>query len=414
MTETAFEPPASSVPGRGPDPAEWIEWRLAEAEVASSQAARSMATQMAAMAAVVAEAQRHPEIFAIFDGEPTDDDLRIAYDAAIADLAVRLSIAEATVAILAHQATVLRTRAPRTWAAFREGEMTVPNARRVAETLDTMPTDTTADSALDEKAVELARLAPARFGDRMRVLRERLHPRDLTERHREAAQKRCAVREPEPDGMTWLGFRVTDAKAQVAWDRIDQAARHLAAAPGETRTLDQLRADVAADLLGGWHDPEIAPRVTVGVLVPMLSLLGAAEQPAHLEGIGPIDAETARRLTAHAPSLQRLLTDPVKGTVLDVDRRTYRPPADLDRWLRLRDATCRFTGCGRSAKSCDIDHTIDWSTGGRTAADNLAHLSRRHHTLKHRSRWTVAHGPGARLTWTSPTGHVSTSDPPPF
>jgi hypothetical protein len=150
------------------------------------------------------------------------------------------------------------------------------------------------------------------------------------------------------------------------------------------------------------------------VLVPMMTLLGLADEPATLDGYGPIDADTARRLAAHAPSFHRILTHPVMGTVLDVDRTVYRPPADLTRWLRLRDGTCRFSGCGRAAKNCDIDHTRDWGKGGRTAADNLAHLSRRHHTLKHHSRWTVEPGAGGILTWTSPTGHVSTSDPPPF
>jgi hypothetical protein len=414
MTEIALEPRTAAVPWRGPDPAERIEWRLAEAEVAAWQAAQAMASQMAAMADVLAEAQRHPEVFAVFDGEPTDTDLRIAHDAAVADLAVRLSMAEGTVLILAHQAAVLRQRAPRTWALFREGEIPAANARKLAEALDGLPVVRESDAALDDRGVELARLAPARFADRLRVLRERLHPRDLTERHREAAERRCVVREPEPDGMTWLGLHLPSAQAQVAWDRIDQAARRLAAVPGERRTLDQLRADVGADLLGGWNDPATAPRVSVGVLVPMTTLLGLADEPATLEGLGPIDADTARRLTAHAPSFHRILTDPVRGTVLDVDRTAYRPPADLARWLRLRDGTCRFPGCGRGAAHCDLDHSVDWATGGRTAADNLAHLSRRHHTLKHRSRWTVDHGPGGRLTWTSPTGHVSTSDPPPF
>jgi hypothetical protein len=410
---TGTDPAAASrATWSGPDAHERVEWRLAEAEVAAAQAARAMATQMAAMADVLAEAHRHPEVFVVVDDEPTDLDLRIAYDAAIADLAVRLSIAEGTVATLAHQAATLRARAPRTWAAFREGEISAANARRVADTLDSMPEG--ADAEVDARALDLAQLAPARFGERMRSLRERLHPRPLVERHAEAAEGRTASLDPEPDGMAWLGFRLPAPAAQAAWERIDATARHLAAAPGEARTLGQLRADVGSDLLTGAHDPEIAPRVTVGVLVPMMTLLGLADEPATLDGYGPIDADTARRLAAHAPSFHRILTHPVMGTVLDVDRTVYRPPADLTRWLRLRDGTCRFSGCGRAAKNCDIDHTRDWGKGGRTAADNLAHLSRRHHTLKHHSRWTVEPGAGGILTWTSPTGHVSTSDPPPF
>lgn len=414
MTEARVETPATPASWEGPDAAERIEWRLAEAEFAAWQAARAMASQMSAIADVLAEAQRHPEVYVVIDREPTDLDLRIAHDAAVADLAVRLSIAEGTVAILAHQAATLRARAPRTWAVFQEGEISAPNARRLADVLDSMPTAAESDAAMDGRAVELARLAPARFGDRMRVLRERLHPRNLEERHRAASDERRVARDDAPDGMTWLGFHLPAPQAQAAWTRIDEAARHLAAQPGERRTLDQLRADVGADLLTGWNDPETAPRVTVGVLVPMMTLLGLSDEPATLDGYGPIDGETARKLAAHAPSFHRILTHPVTSAILDVDRTTYRPPADLVRWLRLRDGTCRFTGCGRAARHCDLDHTVAWSHGGRTAADNLASLSRRHHTLKHRSRWNVEQRAGGILVWTSPTGHVSTSDPPPF
>jgi hypothetical protein len=413
MTKTALEP-ATAASWRGPDARERIEWRLAEAEVAAWQAARATAAQMAAMADMLAEAERHPEVFAVFDDEPSAVDLAIAHDAAIADLAVRLSMAEGTVALLARQTTTLRTRAPRTWELFREGEISASNARRLADTLDGMPAASASDAALDERAVELAPLAPARFGERMRVLRERLHPRALEERHREAAEGRRVLREDGRDGMAWLSFELPAPQAQAAWERIDVAARHLADQPDERRTLDQLRADVGADLLTGANDRGTAPQVTVGVLVPMMTLLGLSEEPATLDGYGPIDGDTARRLAAHAPSFHRILTHPVSGTILDVDRTVYRPPADLTRWLRLRDGTCRFPGCGRSAKHCDLDHSIRWTRGGPTAAGNLASLSRRHHTLKERSRWKVENRGGGILVWTSPTGHVSTSDPPPF
>jgi hypothetical protein len=133
-----------------------------------------------------------------------------------------------------------------------------------------------------------------------------------------------------------------------------------------------------------------------------------------LDGYGPIDAATARKLTAHAPSFQRILTHPVSSTILDVDRASYRPPADLKRWLAIRDGTCRFPGCGRAARHCDLDHTTGWAQGGPTSAGNLAHLSERHHTVKTESLWKVHQHPGGILTWTSPTGAIRTTDPPPF
>lgn len=391
-----------------------VHFELGRAEFAAAQLARSMAAQMGSIANVLDEARRHPEIYVVLDGEPTKRQLDVAMDAAIADIAMRLSIAEGTVVTMAHQAEVLRARAPRVWGLFREGEVSAANARTVAATLDSLPENPETDAALDGRAVEWAVLPPARFMGRMRTLRERLHPISLTERHEEAAKGRRFWREDDRDGMAWLGVQFKAPDAETAWQRVDAIARHLAEQPGETRTLDQLRADVVADMLTGRSDPATEPRATVGVLIPMMSLLGLSEEPATLEGYGPIDADTARRLTAHAPSFYRILTAPVSSTILDVDRTTYRPPADLKRWLALRDGTCRFFGCGRSARDCDLDHTKAWAKGGTTSAANLAHLSKRHHTVKGESRWKVEQRPGGILTWTSPTGAIRTTDPPPF
>ena len=391
-----------------------IHFELGRAEFAAGQMARATAEQMAAIANVLDDARRHPEIYVVLDDEPTKRQLGIAMDAAIADIAMRLSIAEGTVVAMAHQADLLRTRAPRVWGMFREGEISAANARCVAATLDALPENPDTDAALDAKALEWAVLPPARFTGRMHTLRERLHPVSLAERHAEAAKGRRFWRENDRDGMAWLGVQVTAPDAELSWQRVDGLARHLVAQPGETRSLDQLRADIVADMLTGRIDPATAPRAEVGVLVPMMTLLGLSEQPATLEGYGPIDADTARKLTAHAPSFRRILTHPVSSTILDVDRTSYRPPADLKRWLALRDGTCRFPGCGRSARFCDIDHTTGWAEGGVTSADNLGHLSKRHHTVKTESRWKVEQREPGRLTWTSPTGAIRTTDPPPF
>ena len=134
--------------------------------------------------------------------------------------------------------------------------------------------------------------------------------------------------------------------------------------------------------------------------------MGASAEPAVLDGYGPIDGETACRLAARAPSFIRLLTHPVSGTVLDVDRNSYRPPADLQRWLQVRDGTCRFPGCRRAAKHCDIDHGLDWADDGRTECDNLAHVCPAHHHLKHETSWSVRHLADGALEWTSPAGLV--------
>jgi hypothetical protein len=53
----------------------------------------------------------------------------------------------------------------------------------------------------------------------------------------------------------------------------------------------------------------------------------------------------------------------------------------------LRDMTCRFPGCDRSAVICDVDHTVPFNhadprNGGLTVPWNLKCLCRQHHRDK--------------------------------
>ncbi|GAA1754713.1 HNH endonuclease signature motif containing protein [Kocuria aegyptia] len=275
------------------------------------------------------------------------------------------------------------------------------------------------------------------------------------QRHRLALRDRRVWVEPREDGMAQLCALLDAATAHAIQDRldtlVDRADPAVPAAPVEVvatgasatpalpptaasdggpsgvdagttgrRTVPQLRADVLADLLLDGEPADLPGHLRgirghVTVTVPVLALLRDAREGlpgsveglpgtfpcAELEGYGPIPVGLAERIAARAPSWSRILTHPVTGTVLDRDRSTYAVPADLKRRLRARDGTCRFPGCRRRASRCDLDHTVAWADGGRTSADNLAHLCRHHHLLKHRDgslgRWRVEHVASERL-----------------
>jgi hypothetical protein len=347
---------------------------------------------------------------------PQAERAEFAVRAAAADLAVRLGISEATVRGQAFDAETLRGRLPRVWAAFGEGDVAVANARVAADLVRSLPDETAMSAQFDGALAAILDLAPTRFRARARVLRERIHSIPLVERAAAAAETRGVWIDNEVDGIAELAMRLPADDAHRAFARIDAAARSLATSADETRTLAQLRADVARDILLDAAGVA-ATRVTVGVTVPVMTLLGHTDEPGILEGYGPIDAGTARRLAAHATSFTRLLTHPVSGALLDIDRGTYRVPADLKKWLQITDLMCGFPGCGRLARNSDIDHTLDHQYGGATSAQNLAHLCRHHHRLKHQTRWSVKRDPAAprqTLVWTSPTGQIRNSDPPPF
>ena len=358
------------------------------------------------------EAAQHPEVF-IDAAMLRRDAIEFAERAAAADLAVRLSLAEPTVRAYGLIASLLRTRLPQVWAWFSDGEISTANAREASMLALELPESSWAafDSAVLDPACTLA---PARFRTKARALHEKLHADSLAERHAIANIQRGVWSELDRDGMGWLNARLSAEHIALVTARLDALAFGLFTAADETRTMAQMRADILTDLITG-AGGNSSVGVTVALTIPVMTLLGHSGQPALLEGIGPIDLDTARRLAAGAPSITRLLTDPVTGTVLGMDPTQYRSSAALKRFLALQDVTCDFPGCGRRAATCDLDHTVAWAAGGTTAAANLSHRCRRHHSMKHQTKWRVERPPGAvRATWTSPTGHIREADPPPF
>jgi len=82
----------------------------------------------------------------------------------------------------------------------------------------------------------------------------------------------------------------------------------------------------------------------------------------------------------------------------------YRPPPTLQHLIRVRQQTCAFPGCRRSASQCDLDHTTPFQRGGLTCECNLAPLCRRHHEAKQAPGWGLEQSSPGVLTWTIPSG----------
>jgi hypothetical protein len=340
-----------------------------------------------------------------------------------AELACALLIPESTADRLTSEAEALVDDLPSTLAALREGRIRERHARVLVDQLGELAVEDR--EAIERIALPLATtMTAAKFERKVRSLRERRVPDDHAERNRRARDERDVVLHPERDGMAWLGARLPAVDAIAIHTRLDATARSLRQA-GDSRTLAQLRADLFCSVLlegegsgasGAAQDDRMtyqAIRPQVIVTVPVMSLLAHDASPATLEGYGPIDAETARRLVSDCTSLQRLLTHPVTGAELVLDRTRYRVTEELRTWLRVRDGGCRFPGCGRRAGACDIDHTQDFALDGLTAHNNLAHLCRSHHTVKHSTSWSVRQHPkrAGDLEWTSPLGRRYVTEP---
>ncbi|WP_166791676.1 HNH endonuclease signature motif containing protein [Cryobacterium frigoriphilum] len=366
-------------------------------------------------AVAIAAAQEFTER-AVLPGIPITgaqwDGYEVAMRSLRAEVACALRIPEVSAGRILLESSMLVNRLPQTFAALGDGTISYKHARTVVEEIRALP-----DEALEdfEAAVlpRAARTTPVRFRAVARQVRERKHPWSIEKRREICLSDRSARFRPRHDGMAMLEFYQSADWAGAAYARITDLAISMQGSD-ETRTLTQLRSDVASELLlRGVTAEGLGTGIvaTVHVTVPVFTLMGHDDEPAMLDGYGPIDAETARRLAGTATSWLRILTHPETGAVLSVGQNPEQVPADLKRFLQIRDGTCRFMGCGRPARLSEIDHTLDRQFGGQMTHDNLSHLCKMHHLLKHQTGWQLVQVKDGVLAWTAPTGHVYYTDP---
>ena len=255
-------------------------------------------------------------------------------------------------------------------------------------------------------------LVPYRFRYKARAWRERHHPESLEKRHARGVADRRVEHRPDQDGMAWFSAYLPADTASAMWNRTTAVARGMQGL-AEPRTLPQLRADIfAAGVLRNGHalagnaaDVPI-PQAQVLVTVPVLSLLDLTDEPAMLDGHGPVPASLARKLVANgADSFYRVLVDPRDGAPLEIGRTSYRVTKAIRQWLRLRDSKCPLPGCSNHFLDNEADHILAWHHGGTTGISNLGQPCPKHHRLKHTSTWTPTvatknEPPG----WISPSG----------
>ncbi|MDM7989738.1 HNH endonuclease signature motif containing protein [Arthrobacter sp. zg-Y877] len=389
----------------------------------------------------------------------------IAFSLAAAECATILNVPQTTAQRMMYEAGSLCSTHTATLAGLEEGRFSYSHAQVVLDQCQNVP-----PAALPEFETELLQAAEgqtrAQFSAKARRLREKQYPETIAKRHLTAFEQRKVTLDREEDGMSCLSAHLRAEEAQQIYTTLTTAARGEQAG-GDSRTADQLRADILAQLLMGGlgrmrvsggaggaagpgpllvagdgaggiigrgptrvpsdggakrasgstgtegpncDDMGAVPRAEIMVLINAETLFGANEQPAELHGYGPISAEAARRLARNAAGWTGLAQDPHTGEILGVGRRR-KVPAGLRRWLRARDGTCRFPGCRVSTASSDIDHTVDWSRGGPTDHGNLEHLCRRHHRFKTLGYWKACQPTPGVIEWTSPTGRVYRTEP---
>jgi Domain of unknown function (DUF222) len=305
-------------------------------------------------------------------------------------------------------ARTLVDRLPATLELLRRGQVTYLHAVKLADAVNPFDTETTAK--IEQRVLtRAADQTLSQFGASLRRAVITADPRRAEQRHTDAVAGRRVVFTPQDDGVTELWALLPADGAAV----IETVLNFLGNGQTDARTADQRRADALVDVftrvLGDPALPEQhGQRPAINVTVSLGTLLGCDDQPADLDGYGPITAALARRIAGDPTGTWRRLVTDDTGQMLDYGRRTYRPPANLTDHVIARDTTCRFPGCRRPARLCDLDHDQPWDNGGETNSDNISALCPRHHN----AGWQIKHRQDGSHEWSSPTGHRYLVSPP--
>ncbi|WP_083666554.1 HNH endonuclease signature motif containing protein [Saccharomonospora sp. CUA-673] len=318
---------------------------------------------------------------------------------------------------IAH-ASSLVSRMPRLLDAMRAGLIEYYPASRVLDVTAPLSDEQAreVDTQLAEKlssAVETA-WQPHNLVRIVRRLVEKVDPGGRVERARKAEADRKVVVEHGDHAQSELIVSTRSEVVSACYARVDAMARQLRK-KGESRTLEQLRTDIAVDLLLG-NDPgaQVPQAATMVYLhMPVDTALSISETGVELDGYGPIPGALGREIMTNPNSvLRKVLCDPGTGDPVDLGRSRYRPTTTLREAIRVRDRECTIPWCRRPARHCDTDHLQEWARDhGPTSLTNLAARCRRHHRMKNTPGWTTRHDPThGTTTVTTPLGRTHTGE----
>jgi hypothetical protein len=130
------------------------------------------------------------------------------------------------------------------------------------------------------------------------------------------------------------------------------------------------------------------------------------DQPALLEGAGPLSRETAERLICDA----RRLTIKPSGRDLVHSRVGRCASYAQQRALHKRSAHCQYPGCS-AARELEAHHIVPVEHGGKTELDNLILLCPRHHKLLHDHHIRTS-GQGEHPSFADEAGRTITTNQP--
>ena len=310
----------------------------------------------------------------------------------------------------------LHRRLPRLADMLETGLLDVRRARAI-DSATLHLTDARAQDVVDEIADVAHELTTGQLRARIQKLCLDVDPDDARDRYERSVQDRRIVMEATENGTAnLLGLDLPPDTAAAIRRFIHSTAMSLHG-QDETRTMDQLRADVYMDLLQGivpygCETPTSSGSGSVEIVCDLATLTELADHPGDLSGYGPVIADIARQIARRQEDSDwRYTMVDDTGQPVHVGTTSRRPTPTQKRRIQTRHRTCVFPGCRMPAVVCDIDHAVAVVDGGDTCDCNLAPLCRHDHCLKHANGWTYDLLRDNRIRWKSPLGHTYTTPP---
>jgi hypothetical protein len=310
----------------------------------------------------------------------------------------------------------LQCRLPEVWRALLEGRIDLRRARVIVghtSHLDTAEARTVADTVLPDAA----HLTTGQVAHRIRKLCFEADPKALQTRYEASLQDRRMVVEANPSGTAnLLALDLPPHAVAAIRRRVHKEAIRLRN-QGDTRTMDQLRADLLLDICTGRFGGGGADRAVVDIQADLATLAGLADHAGELAGYGPIIADVARQVAERQRDAEWrwTVTDPDTGMPVATGITRRRPTATQRRQVEVANPTCVHPGCRMPAAECDLDHRVPWAESHVTSTDDLAPLCRFHHQrVRHTWGWDYQRIEGGDYLFTTPLGlSYTTSGRPP-
>jgi hypothetical protein len=328
-------------------------------------------------------------------------------EAAAAEIGAALHLTRRAADMMLSDALDIDRRLPQLGDALEQGRLDLRRVRTMLRGTGHLK-PAVAGQVVDEVLDDASQLTTGQIAARLRRTCIEVAPDDACDRYRFAVSRRRVVAEPEPDGTTTLyAPGLPPAQAAAAMARVNTIAKSLRRA-GETRTMDQLRADVLVDMLTGTGQATRGGRGNVDIRADLASLAELSTTPGDLAGYGPVIAEITREVAKRQrhSAWTATVTDPDTGDIVATIPLRRRPTRPQRREVQARYPQCVWPGCRMPATQSDLDHRTPHVERGPTEPSNLAPLCRHHHRIRHQHGWHYTRTDHGDHQFTSPLGHT--------